>query len=393
LTEMDCGSGRLWHGVTSGPLGNNSERAAFVWSGPPTPSSGQSEERLAGCCGGARGRSEAPLHVDLRRNFQLLSKDDLATIQGEPQPAHFIRSPFFGLFRVGYANLVLVNVHIAAGKKEARSELSALNCLAEAITGPNGRLLNRHFLGGRLKGRTPRGMVSILGDFNCPLHVIKAPSITTDATNAASSSTSTIATITTDTATTADSAGPGPVAESKNPKTQQGVARDSGAGATGGVGGIGGNAEATNRSSWDAFLSNGWFNALCSENHQGATNSIREQSKRANGSRGGGNTVASSSTNGTPPSTNWRAKELKDFDAICLQQMHWGLVRDRGVCQPPSDMDSSQYPNHLLCWVLLDLEPLQHAPGKVRPLLRPVRKPGMPAAAAAVGGNAVAGEV
>ncbi|GIL52879.1 hypothetical protein Vafri_8640 [Volvox africanus] len=303
--------------------------------------------------------------------------------EGDPHPFHFIRSPFFGLFRVGYANLVLINVHLAAGKKAARRELSTLNNLAEAIMGSNGRLLRRHLLGGRLKGRKPRGLVSVLGDFNCHLHVEKAPittTTTTTITSPATTSTSTATTTATSTATTAASGGPGPVAESGHPQRQQRAGADPSSlaaitaaasrtstledndqnndsdgggngsgGATGGVGGNGGNAPTmSNRSSWDVFLSNGWFNALCPQN-----------------------------SHGKPPPTNWRAQHLRDLDAICLKQAHGGLVKGSGVYALPPDVEPSQYPNHLLCWVLLDLEPLQGAPGKVRPLLQPAWPPGM----------------
>ncbi|GLC48316.1 hypothetical protein PLESTB_000082900 [Pleodorina starrii] len=411
LTEKDAvergGSGRVWHGVTSEPLGNNPERAAFLWAGPPPQQPPQ------------RGVRRAPLNADASSGFQLLRKEDLDTLiggqraqqqqqqldEGKGPGGRFIRSPFYGLFRVGYANLLLVNVHLAAEAAAARSELSALHGLANAIQSPNCRLLRRHSLGGRLRGRKPRGMVAILGDFNCPISrraiAVAGPATPpppppgtlpgTPPPPAARGGGST--------ASETKPAGealpgaalragcPGPLAEGREPGSQQRrqrlqelsptttattttPQRGSGQGANGQVhgGGYGG----ANGPSWEAFLRNGWINALCPD---------------ANDPTANGNCNGNGNGQGLPLATNWRAKQLKALDAICLPQTHGSLVTGRGVCPPPAQVDSSQpgwYPNHLLCWVRLDLGPLQMAPGKVRPLLAPARL-AAPAAAAATG--------
>ncbi|KAG2425995.1 hypothetical protein HXX76_013366 [Chlamydomonas incerta] len=170
------GGVRTWHCVTSGPLGNNAERAAFLWSGPPSaphpPPSRWLPRRLAPCGRpAATPPPPAPLFADPGCSFQLLREDDLrAMLRGRQEPGaegRFIRSPFFGLFRVGWANLLVVNVHLAAEAAAARSEVAALNRLAAAIEAPNCRLLRRRMLGGLLRGRHRRGLVAIAGDFNC----------------------------------------------------------------------------------------------------------------------------------------------------------------------------------------------------------------------------------
>jgi hypothetical protein len=39
---------------------------------------------------------------------------------GDDSKQAFLRSPFFGVFRVGTANLVLINVHLASDEKLSR---------------------------------------------------------------------------------------------------------------------------------------------------------------------------------------------------------------------------------------------------------------------------------
>ncbi|EFJ47328.1 hypothetical protein VOLCADRAFT_92096 [Volvox carteri f. nagariensis] len=314
MTEMDSregGSGRVWHCLTSRPVGNNLEKSAFLWSRSP---------------------HEAPLHSGQVPSFQLLSEEDLQRVirppenqqmqqqQGQGQPGGggggggvsgniaFRRSPFFGLFRVGYANVLLVNVHLAAKETEARSELEALHLVATAIREPNSHLFHRHCLGGLFRSRKPRGLLAVLGDFNCPMRMSGA-------------------------------AGP----------------------ASGQV----------NENSWQRFLRNGWFDALIT----------------------GNNPLSDNLHGGAAPRptlhTNWHAQELRAFDAICLPLTHAGLVQERGVCRPPEPQpQTSDYPNHLLCWVRLDLGPLQEAPGKLRPLVTPrLQLAGEGGVAAAAGGG------
>jgi hypothetical protein len=72
--------------------------------------------------------------------------------------------------------------------------------------------------------------------------------------------------------------------------------------------------------------------------------------------------------------TNWRASKAAGWDAVCVRQEDRTLVMRCGVCAPPPYVDGSQpgtYPNHLCCYVLLDCEGLQGAPGKLRPLAAP----------------------
>lgn len=87
-----------WGAVTSPrPLGRSSaERAAFLWTE-----------------GGA-------VTTDPQSNFHLLGGDAAVLRAGNADSRDgLLRSPFFGLFRVGAANLVVVNVHVAAQREAA----------------------------------------------------------------------------------------------------------------------------------------------------------------------------------------------------------------------------------------------------------------------------------
>ncbi|EFJ47327.1 hypothetical protein VOLCADRAFT_92092 [Volvox carteri f. nagariensis] len=318
MTEMDSregGSGRVWHCLTSSKLGNNSEKSAFLWSSPPpsgplgTSHKGHS---FVLCC------LAAEVSVIRKPKGKTKKQQQEQQQQGQGQPGGggggvsgniaLRRSPFFGLFRVGYANVLLVNVHLSADEDEARSELEALHLVATAIREPNSHLFHRHCLGGLFRSRKPRGLLAVLGDFNCPMRMSGA-------------------------------AGP----------------------ASGQV----------NENSWQRFLRNGWFDALIT----------------------GNNPLSDNLHGGAAPRptlhTNWHAQELRAFDAICLPLTHAGLVQERGVCRPPEPQpQTSDYPNHLLCWVRLDLGPLQEAPGKLRPLVTPrLQLAGEGGVAAAAGGG------
>ncbi|PNH07992.1 hypothetical protein TSOC_005492 [Tetrabaena socialis] len=256
----------------------------------------------------------------------------------------FLRSPFYALFRVGYANLLLVNVHLAAGKAAANSELSALHNLAAAVERPNARLFRRHSLSGRLRGRAPRGLTVVLGDFNCsagPAVALARPAAGAAPAPAAPAPPA--------------RAPPGPVCEA----TMRPGARPATAPATAPAAAPAAVPAAPAPDGWPAFQRHGWLNALAQP---------RPPTTAAHGAP----------APAAPPlltATNWRAKQPLALDAICLPGAHAGLVTGRGVCAPPPYVDASQpavYPNHLLCWVRLDLGPLQRAPGKVRPLLGPV---------------------
>ncbi|KXZ42301.1 hypothetical protein GPECTOR_165g161 [Gonium pectorale] len=439
-------SGRVWRHITSREqLGNNAERAAFLWSGPPRPAAPQGlppapQISCLGCIsggGGADGGVDAvpaarggprvaPLHADPESSFQLLRE-----VRG-----------------VGYANLLVLNVHLAATAAEARAELAALDSLAAAIRGPNARLLVRHWMCGRLRGRHPRGLLAVCGDFNCPAGravpvplpepvpvgappaaaatpVAAPPPGHKDGPRPAGAGAGAPGTAAAAAAHAAGRARGGPVCEAAGVVDHANPLSDGGAGLTaataaptaaaagvgagagpgqqpysgggaggeegdgggggsgrpgarnagkargrkagggsgprhgtgkGGKGGDGGadggsarasagNAVgATNADSWGEFLRHGWVNALAPPGTAG------------------------------PPATNWRAKEHRALDAICLQRSHAGLVRACGVVPPPPYVDPREpgaYPNHLLCWVRLDLAPLQRAPGKLRPLLQP----------------------
>eukprot|EP00198_Chlamydomonas_reinhardtii_P012312 XP_001701649.1 predicted protein [Chlamydomonas reinhardtii] len=343
---------RTWHCVTSEPLGNNAERAAFLWSGPPSPSPGANPPPPSGAgrwlprwlpCGRPAARPPpAPLFADPEHSFRLLREEGMKTVlrgrQEQVAEGRFIRSPFFGLFRVGWANLLVLNVHLAADPAAARSEVAALNRLAAAIEAPNCRLLRRRLLGGLLRGRRRRGLVAIAGDFNCsPPGRPVAPTVRPPACAVAGG-------------------GSQPEADTRAGAEAGGVAADAAAVEAAPIAAArAGKAAAAGENGWDTLSSKGWVNVLAAAD--GATAAGPGAGAASSGNAGGGKSQAAAPL----PATNWRAKQPRALDAICVR------ADDVAEGQP------AVYPNHLLCWVRLDLTPLQQAPGKPRALLAPAR--------------------
>lgn len=282
--------------------------------------------------------------------------------------------------------------------------MAALNRLAAAIEAPNCRLLRRRLLGGLLRGRRRRGLVAIAGDFNCsPPGRPVAPTVRPPACAVAGG-------------------GSQPEADTRAGAEAGGVAADAAAvevsvhvsrGALPAPGppaqaapiaaARAGKAAAAGENGWDTLSSKGWVNVLAAAD--GATAAGPGAGAASSGNAGGGKSQAAAPL----PATNWRAKQPRALDAICVraddvaegvgasQRQGSGcacagsscsssggsrggkgraVVTGRGVCAPPPYVDPQQpavYPNHLLCWVRLDLTPLQQAPGKPRALLAPAR--------------------
>ncbi|KAG2483749.1 hypothetical protein HYH03_017404 [Edaphochlamys debaryana] len=424
LTERAAepgGGGRVWHCATSGPVGSNAERSAFLWSGPPPPqapsrrsgggwrswfgagaggSAGAGAGAGPGPGGGARRGPQAPLHADPGSCFSLLGEEDLAEVlrnRGqEVAGGRFLRSPYYGLFRLGHANLLLANVHLAADLGDAREELAALHRLAAAAQRPNARLFRRHSLGGRLVSRRQRGLMAVLGDFNCPA---PAASSTPARPSAAGPAKAQKAKAGGGTAAGATPAEPYAVVRlaggdgGSGPAEAKGKAAAAPA-AAGPAGAAGPSVAPPAADGWGAFLSHGWVNALA-----------------LNPGQPGSSAAAAAAA---PPHTTWRCQKPRSIDAICLPCSAVPLVTGRGVVPPPphvlaavgaaaaagagpgqggggagasggaggrgggrgpgeagAGVSPTSYPDHLLAWTRLDLGPLQRAPGKLRSLQTP----------------------
>ncbi len=278
------------------------------------------------------------------------------------------------------------------------AELAALDTLAAAIERPNPSLFRRRrTLLGWLRGRAAaRGLLAVVGDFNCPMGRVTA--CATCPVPQAPAGTACTAGLRTATAVLEAGVAAPAVSSTASPAKPgahvKGVGKEKGKGTTGAgtgaSGGAGGGGPGQQLQGWEAFLAKGWVNAL------GINSKVPPLPAAGAKGRTGDATVF---VTATPPAsvtttttsqpaarapcgpasapqpaiiaTNWRAKELKSLDAVCVRQHARPLVIASGVCPPPPYIRPEAYPNHLLCWVALNVGPLQGDPGKVRQLAAP----------------------
>lgn len=317
---------RSWACVVSPKaLGRSSaERAAFMWTQSPR------------------------LQVDPDHNFQLLSDADgeklLKGNQKDPRPG-LLRSPFFGLFRVDQANLVLLNVHLAADKTLADAEMRLLHGLAAAVQHPNKRLFRRRAMFGLFKRRHVRGCCIILGDMNCT-----PPKRTNDP---------------------ASSVIQAPAGPTKQNQKQQQQRHAGAAGARIAIGnGITASPEAAATAAAAA-------SAAAAQQHRSGTADGQHQAVKHSWLA----LRADGWTNLLPDDvcTTHRAKQLRHLDDIWLPAtLAPLLVRGGGqaqVIRQGEYMKPESYPNHLMVYVELDVRPLQEGIRIGKPKPRPLNLP------------------
>ncbi|MEW5297535.1 MAG: hypothetical protein WDW36_000740 [Sanguina aurantia] len=144
-------SARAWGCfVTQQPVGRygRSEFAAFIWTDSPS------------------------ICLDPATHFHVLTGQDLAqhVRTGKADASKgFLRSPLYGLFRVGAANLLLLNCHLSATATDAAAEVAMLDRLVTAIRADNAKLEHRFSFFNLVRSSQRRGAILVLGDFNLPI--------------------------------------------------------------------------------------------------------------------------------------------------------------------------------------------------------------------------------
>ncbi|MEW5315264.1 MAG: hypothetical protein WDW38_006706 [Sanguina aurantia] len=136
--------------VTQQPVGRygRSEFAAFIWTDSPS------------------------ICLDPATHFHVLTGQDLAqhVRTGKADASKgFLRSPLYGLFRVGAANLLLLNCHLSATATDAAAEVAMLDRLVTAIRADNAKLEHRFSFFNLVRSSQRRGAILVLGDFNLPI--------------------------------------------------------------------------------------------------------------------------------------------------------------------------------------------------------------------------------